>query len=226
MNSQDVINSILSLNPCIEALSFHSYSHSVLIQDEIVNWQTEEQNMFEYALALKEHNGIPFWNGIMLSTFNNPNYSKQILKQALRHNSVNGLLFIPRESIASSLKSSYAICSKVRIYGKVEEFHLPLIDFHIPPSSLNLRVVYDVCQNLGVGTGWILNSGESYHFIGNHPILWDDLNTILCKAIVYNPIVDTIWVSHQLREKCCSLRIGEKKGVLPEVVLQIADISR
>lgn len=221
MNSIDVIVKILSNNPCIEALSFHEYSHSKMIQDGIEIWHTEEQEMFEYAMALKQRTGTPFWNGIMLSTFNNPNYSKQILRQALRHNPITNLVYITREMVSSSLKPTYALCSKVKINNCTEEFHLPLIDFHIPPSSLNQQVVSDVCNYLDVGPGWILNSGESYHFIGANPVTWKDLNSILCQAIVYSPIVDAIWISHQLRENSCSLRIGEKHGFVPEVVMQI-----
>lgn len=221
MNSIDVIDKILSHNPCIEALSFHEYSHSEMIQDRIENWRSEEQGMFEYALALKKINGLPFWNGIMLSTFDNPNYSKQILRRALLHNSITNLVYIPRDMVLSSLKSSYALCSKVKINKSSEEFHLPLIDFHIPPSNLNQHVVSDVCKYLDVGPGWILNSGESYHFIGANPVAWVDLNNVLCRAIVYSPIVDAIWISHQLREKSCSLRIGEKNGRVPEVVMQV-----
>lgn len=221
MNSIDVIKSILTLNPGIEALSFHEYAQSKLIQDDISNWRIEEETMFEYALSLKKNNGTPFWNGIMLSAFDNPDYSKKVLRAALRHNPINNLHYLSREEISSSLNSSYALCSKVKIKNSKEEYHLPLIDFHIPPSRLNQQVVDDVCQNLDVGPGWILNSGESYHFIGSRLMTWGDLYCILSKAIVYNPIVDAIWISHQLRESCCSLRIGEKKGVVPTVVLQI-----
>ena len=220
MRSNDVLKMILADNPDISALSFHNYPSSSLVQSIILDWGGDEQTMFENAMSLKESYRLPFWNGIMISAFNNPNYSTKILESSLRHNPINNLVYIDRDSIDSSLSLSYAFCSKVRMTDG-DILHIPQMDFHINPSIDNLRVVNDVCTFLKLGRGWILNSGESYHFIGSSPISWKCLSTILYTAIVFNPIVDTIWISHQLREGCCSLRIGEKYGVFPEVVQQI-----
>ena len=220
MKSIDVIKSILALNPDIAELSFHEYPRSVLVQSEMMDWGADEQDMFEMAIELKKEYGLPFWNGIMLSSFDNPHYSKKILNQSLRHNSIVDLCYISRERIHSSLNPSFAFCSKVKMSnGSIK--HIPQLDFHISPSPQNLRVVCDVCQLLNIGPGWILDSGESYHFIGRTPVSWERIKKILYTAIVFNPIIDTIWISHQLREGCCSLRIGEKRGVYPTVICQI-----
>ncbi len=217
MKSIDVIQRILEINQDIRELSFHEFPPSVMIQEEISDWGVDEQRVFDGAVALKKAYGLPFWNGIMLSEFNNPHFSKKMLHSALHHNPVANLKFVNRDRVRISMRQSYALCSKVKKENGTE-MHIPLFDFHIPPSSCNLDVVIEVCKTLGLNSGWILNSGESYHFIGSNPIKWDDLHYLLCEAIVFNPIVDTIWISHQLREKCCSLRIGEKHGIDPTVV--------
>ena len=162
----------------------------------------------------------PDFLSMSYQTLDNPDYSKRLLEKSLRHNTIHALRRIERNDISSSLNPSFAFCSRVKMVdGSIR--HIPQLDFHIRTSPQNLNVVCDVCRFLRLGPGWILNSGESYHFIGKIPITWKKLSNILYTAIVFNPIIDTIWVSHQLREGCCSLRIGEKNGVFPVVIREL-----
>lgn len=216
MNTAELLNSIKEWNPEIEFFSIHQYMYSRLIQDEASSWGAKEEAMFKYAIDLKNKYCLPFWSGIMLSSFDNKDYSEQILATALRHNPIKELLYIKTSDIPNHIDSFCALCSKV-ILKDGSEKHIPMIDFHIPPSPDNLNVVKSVCKFLGLSPGWILNSGESYHFIGGRIVTWETIYEILAKSILYNPIVDIAWVSHQLREVSCSLRIGEKNGRAPIV---------
>ena len=216
MNTIGLLNSIVAWNPEIEFFSFHQFSYSRLIQDEISNWGKKEDAMFNKAICLKKEYHLPFWCGIMLSSFDNKDYSEQILVSALRHNPINRLSHIKPKDISDGIDSSSALCSKV-ILKDGSEKHIPMIDFHIPPSSNNLSVVKTVCKLLDLHPGWVLNSGESYHFIGRQIVSWDEIYHLLSKSLVFNPIVDIVWVSHQLRENSCSLRVGEKNGRAPVV---------
>lgn len=225
MNSLEVILNIVQTMPAIGSFSFHKFPKQLLVQESDIKWRENEQRMLDKALELKEI-GLPFWDGIMLSTFNNPNYSEELLAKALRHNSHLRLTYVSKEKLASWIEAQaqdidhYAFCSKV-VMTNEEEWHLPLLDFHIPVSETNVRIVESVCRILGLLKGWILNSGESYHFIGGTPISYHDLEQMLYRALMYTPIIDKAWISHQLREHSCSLRIGKKNGLYPEVVMKL-----
>lgn len=222
MNSLEVIFDIVLKNPLIDYLSFHTFPLMKTVQESEIDWNEEERIVFSRALEFKKI-GMSFWDGIMLSTFNNPNFSVRLLQQALRHNTHPLLTFVSKGGLSEWLNEpnrlidSIALCSKV-VMTNAEEMHLPLIDFHIPVSEINVKIVKSVCGILGLDAGWILNSGESYHFIGSKPICYSDLERLLYKALMYTPIIDKAWISHQLREGSCSLRIGKKRGVYPVVV--------
>ena len=227
MNSLEVIFEVLRGAPLIDYLSFHTFPEMKPVQESEPDWNEEERHMFVRALEFKKM-GMSFWDGIMLSTFNNPGYSERLLHQALRHNTHPLLTFVAKDNLSVWLEDhtrsidTIALCSKV-IMASGEELHLPLIDFHIPFFETNVRVVVSVCSMLGLYDGWILNSGESYHFIGAKPMCYTDLEQLLCKALMYTPIIDKAWISHQLREHSCSLRIGRKRGVYPIVVKKLKE---
>jgi hypothetical protein len=111
----------------------------------------------------------------------------------------------------------WAVNSKVQMTDGTEK-HIPMIDFHIAASSRNLPVVLDVCDVLGLRKGFLFESGASYHYIGLDPVAEDDLMNILIDALLFCPIVDGAWISHQLKEKSCSLRIDRKNGLDTKVV--------
>ena len=225
MNTLEVISAIARSTHIISSFTFHQFPKQQLVQDSDINWSEKEQYMLDKALKLKKM-GIPFWDGIMLSTFNNPNFSEGVLKKALRHNSHPQLIHVSKEQLFSWIEEQtpdidrYAFCSKV-LLDNGEERHLTLIDFHIPVSETNVKVVECVCRKLGLLKGWILNSGESYHFIGREPILSSDLEMLVYKALMFTPIIDKAWISHQLREHSCWLRIGRKNGLMPETVKEL-----
>ncbi len=219
MTTTQLLPFIVMDNPFIMMFTFQYYPSARLIQDEIPELNSNEQDMFDYAISMRSKYHLPFWDGIMMSSFENPNFSARVMKQALRHNPISGTFFILANELSKidSIKhENLALCSTI-ISSQNQQLHLPMIDFHIPISPSNINVVESVCKTLELGKGWIIESGESYHFIGSHLMKWEELQEKLYKAIIFSPIIDKAWVSHQLQEKACSLRVGEKKGVLPVV---------
>lgn len=88
-----------------------------------------------------------------------------------------------------------------------QEFHLPMLDLGLAvgPESLNTCVA--AIAALGV-RGLLLQSGRSYHFIGNQPLSLQELTRFLARAQLLSPIVDSRWASHQLLDGQCALRIS------------------
>ena len=220
MNTIDILLEISKIEPNIKAYSFHLYNKQSLVQERISDWKASEQKIFDSAMRFKKQYCLPFWDGIMLSSFNQSCHSDSFLEAALHHNSIDNLKFIDTTEICElfQLKQQrIAVNSQVKmIDGSIR--HLPMLDFHIPVSDNHIPIIYKVCKCLELPDGYILNSGESYHYIGITPIEWETLYIILCKALLYSPIIDKAWISHQLIEKSCSLRIGQKNGIDTQVV--------
>ena len=68
------------------------------------------------------------------------------------------------------------------------------------------------------GSGFILNSGNSYHYISKKLTTENGLLDFLGRAILYGPLTDVRWIAHQIIERSFTLRIGMKNGTLPFLV--------
>lgn len=222
MNTLDVLRLIGEEHSDLEAFSFHTFPPQKLIQEQLPEWDCIEREHYERAMKVRDELKIPFWDAVMAATFDNPSYSVSILRAALRHNHVDSLIRIRKTELCnhpllSGNDERMAVCSAVLMKdGQLR--HLPMLDFHIPVSETNLGVVEQVCRILELGPGYILNSGESYHFISSVIVSWDDLYLLLAKALRFCPIIDRAWISHQLEEKSCSLRVDRKNSIETKVV--------
>ena len=96
--------------------------------------------------------------------------------------------------------------------------HLPLMDFDIEVSEASQRIVTEVLFALDIKTGYLLDSGSSYHFIGNETMKWEVYQASLYRALLLDPITDGRWIAHQLINGSSNLRIGEKNGVTPQLI--------
>jgi len=101
--------------------------------------------------------------------------------------------------------------------------HLPFLDFHCPVAENSLRLVTNVARILFSGPGIILDSGHSYHAVGLNIVDTERLIDILARALLFNPIVDRAYISHQIIERGCALRIsrGGHQDKTPVVVAQL-----
>ena len=226
MNTLEILYRIGKENEDIESFSFHSFPKQHLLQDNQISWSKTDKQFFNAALSLRNQSGLPFWDSVMLSCFNNPDYSKIILHNAMRHNSIKEDVYVEKNNLLSTNLNSLcdgerlACCSRVQMKDKSIR-HLPMLDFHIPVSDMNFKVVQEVCLTIGLHNGYLLNSGESYHYLANFTVEWDELFLLLAKSILFCPIIDRAWISHQLQEKCCSLRVDKKNGKEVQFIAEI-----
>lgn len=224
MNTLDILKQILISNSEILSYKFHIFPTKSLLQD-IIKLDEEEMGLVNNALNIREKYRLPFWDSIMLSFFGNKNYSKKILHQALRHNNrqtffeVNRIDFLSGNLFINE-KERLAINSGIVLQNE-KIVHMPMLDFHIPVSECNFKIIKDVLIELKVVSGYILNSGESYHFIGDYYIDEKSLIDFLANALFFAPIIDRAWIGHQILERSCSLRIDKKHGVYPEMICYI-----
>lgn len=109
---------------------------------------------------------------------------------------------------ARSLISLYSpVQTRAQTTRTCERWHLPLLDLGVPVGENGEAAAIDAMMTLGV-EGLLFDSGRSYHFYGAAPMRGDELPRFLARAQLLSPLVDTRWVSHQLMDGRCGLRIS------------------
>lgn len=224
MDTLEVISEILNLNIDIEVLNFVELKSSKIVQDNI-EINVSEKNLINKALEIRNKHHFPFWDSLCSTFINNKNYSVKLLSSVFHHNYNKAVISIPRilfTGVDQYLESNkkYAILSKVVCKNK-RIYHIPLIDFHCISNNVNASLAEDIVKILQIGPGYLLDSGESFHFIGSKLINNSEFVPYLGKLLMYSPIIDKSWISHQLIEKSCALRITYKNNVLPKVIRDI-----
>lgn len=224
MHISQIISQLLELIQDISSINIVRLKAAAQIQDNCKSWGNKENDIFKMALLMRDQLKMPFWSSLMISNLDNKNWSKKCVLAANRHNKNDGYIVLSPEQYRSHIpdleQGGYGINSSMTLFdGRV--LHLPMIDFHIRKSKINEDIVCVVCESLMPEGGYILDSGNSYHFVGKNLISEDQLLNLLAKAILFTPIVDEIWVAHQIIERSCTLRIGYKNGVLPTLIKTI-----
>lgn len=223
MDTLDVVNEIVNKNSDIELLTFSKYSQRTLIQNEI-EFNKINNNFLSTALDIRKKYRLPFWDSLMLSFFDKENVPTEYLLSALVHNQNSEKIKTRniediRQLLSKNPQESLSFNSEIYFKNKTVK-HLFLLDFHIYPSINNLKIVSDIICIMDLH-GFLLNSGESYHFISDSFFELESLINLLAKSLLFAPIVDKAWIAHQIIERSCSLRVGEKYGFMPTVIKKV-----
>ena len=213
----DIIKEISLNNKSIDRFVLVSFGKPRDIVKEY-EWVESELSAFKAALSLRKEYGLPFWEALMITQLQEECSSERILRSSNHHNDITSV----KELNASDFDGLYLETCNLGINSKVildsgEVAHLPMIDFRVPFSDLGTKIVAIICSELRQN-GYILSSGNSYHFIGSKPIPYLDFISFLGRALLYSPLVDTTWLGHQLIDGSATLRIGKKNGKLPVLV--------
>ncbi len=225
MTTIDIIKNTLLNNPDIASVKLIGYDAQKDIKGEYsTSWTDKDELVYASALKLRDQHSLSFWIGIMAGCINNPNWSERCLTASLRHNPIHFIANISIDNIdvmdmLASENKRIAINSAVTLADGTEA-HIPMLDFHLPFSDINTGIVINICRQLGE-SGYIMASGKSYHFIGKKLFGYNDMVQFMARALRFTPLVDEIWISHQLQDKSCSLRIGKKHGVVPTLICEI-----
>lgn len=187
--------------------------------------------------ARDEHRarGFGFWEFVLADAVTADSETRRgLLDGALRHNSEGAIrLKLKREEFIERLRAGeyenlpprdlVSFCSPVEVFGDGQRMHLPLLDLGVKPGPDGVAAAMDAMRSLGL-RGLLFESGRSYHFYSADPVTQPDLVAILGRAQLLSPIVDSRWVSHQLIDGRCGLRIStdsEKAPVPPIFVARI-----
>lgn len=198
-----------------------------LVKADGENLDDEERQTVKQGLELRKKFGFPFWDAVLVSSFGHPP-ARNLLQAAAYHQSVSNVLSLPRNDFLNG--SIRALCESnfedeiIVALSEVETtsgdtLHIPMVDFHIPISEENLNIAIEVANKL-CEAPFICETDKSYHLISRSLVSNEDLVTFLAKSLFFCPIIDRAYVSHQIIERRCALRIGKSfsGGPCPIVV--------
>lgn len=225
MNTLDIIQIIASRHPDITSFKFVTYeAQKDLAQQFKSQWSDNDSTHYRQALDMRSRINLPFWNSIMLSMINSGSLSANCLSGASLHNPITEICNLPPHRLNTihsiNFPAGRKAVNSVVTLADGRQMHIPMLDFHIEISPANTCLITKICSFLNQ-QGYILNSGKSYHFIGTALLTTDALNRFLGKALLFTPAVDEIWIAHQLQEQSCTLRFGEKHGMIPTVIASL-----
>jgi hypothetical protein len=187
--------------------------------------------------AREEHRrrGFGFWEFVLAESGSTDSQTRLgLINGALRHNSDEAIrVRLDREVFIERLgageyenlppRDLVSFYSPVHIAGDERRLHLPLLDLGVKPGLGAQSLALDAMNALGL-SGLLFESGRSYHFYGAQPVPQSELVALLARAQLLSPIVDSRWVSHQLIDGRCGLRIStdsEKTPLAPIFVARI-----
>lgn len=220
MNTFVHLERLLEANTQISVLRFFEFSFNNKIQNVLSELTTSESKCIDRIVNTKKESGRSFWETYLEEVIDTKSIEKRIFASALRHNENGIYKHVLARDVLSFVKScidkNVALNSLV-ILSDGSEMHIPLLDFKIPVASGNVFIVKEALKKLKL-TGFILDSGKSFHFVGNKLISKSALIELLARFTLLYPISDKSWAAHQIIEQSASLRITPKNGALPSII--------
>ncbi|HCB02854.1 MAG TPA: hypothetical protein DEQ43_01065 [Nocardioides bacterium] len=179
--------------------------------------------------ARDEHRsrGFGFWEFVLSKAVTtDPDTRGALLDAALRHNSDEAIrMRLAREEFIDRLSSGeyenlpprdlVSFYSSVQVAGEPQSMHLPLLDLGVKTGPDGEASAIAALHALEL-RGLLFMSGRSYHFYGSDPVTAPELTAILGRAQLLSPIIDSRWVSHQLIDGRCGLRISTDSEKTPD----------
>lgn len=167
----------------------------------------------------KRENGFPFLDNLMLALLRSESTSEALLEGAVFHQGISESQFsLTSDSLTEQKVVELAhnvpsgkmltMCSEVRLKDGSTR-HIPMMDFQCPANEHSLLLVREVAQLFRVGPGFIVATRNSYHFYGIQLVSTSEMANFLGRALLFSPIVDQVWIGHQLIDLCCALRIAD-----------------
>jgi hypothetical protein len=191
--------------------------------------------LVQQASGLSKHQGLSLWSTILLGVRIGNETDDQdvsgLLRSALFHVATNDAL--SNEDIASADLTPKLLQNRagngqpdrlVALSSRVSthdggRMHLPLLDFSLPHSNDNTKIVAHAADQLGLPYA-VLGTTHSYHYYGLQVLPAEQyLGEFLGRALLLAPIVDARWIAHQLMDGLATLRVSPDSRTGQESVL-------
>jgi hypothetical protein len=210
----------------IQQICVCRYRPAPFLQQRI-ELSTFEQLIVKSALEIRAIEKIPFWEAVFAACLKSRKITDALLDAAMLHQGQGDISQVSMdevrdgalETLAGQSVANVAISSEVCFQnGNVR--HLGFLDLHCEISPDNTRIVSEVCRRIMPGGFVLLDSGDSYHVCGIKLLTDRERVEFLGRSLFFAPIVDAMYVAHQLVQSASSIRIssGGKQHKHPTVV--------
>lgn len=188
-----------------------------------------EEELVNAALKIRKDIGMPFWEALFAACLKHHRFTDPLLDAALLHQGTGSESAIPRADVLAGELTELAhkrsggqavgLLSEVELKSG-ELRHFVFLDFHCEVSVGNIKLVSGICDRLLPGGYFLLDSGDSYHAWGIQLVSPSERVRLLGRSLFYMPIVDGIYIAHQLMQDASSIRIsiGGQRRCAPRVI--------
>lgn len=223
MDSTTVIRELLLDNSDIKTCRFFSFSTFTKLQDRLRDVDPATNLLISKAQEKKKIDGVRFWNALLTIFVEEKIVNEKLVAEVFYHQPNRDFVYVDRTGIDEFFSgckvAPQAINSKVLMIDGTSR-HIPLLDFKVPSKQGHEGLVVDCVRAMGL-SGYVLDSGRSYHFIGTTLVSESELFDCLAKFVLLDPISDKAWAVHQLIERSASLRVSERGGEAPTVISKV-----
>jgi hypothetical protein len=223
------IEKLVSRTPGIARVALTRYVKPRLVQQR-VHISRSERKLLASAFVVRKNLGLPFWDSIMTVSMRSGCVPASLLSAAEYHKTNRGhdMVFnraevlkgkMGKKCVACGGNSWLAFISEVMLAnGSVK--HLPILDFHCAKSKHGEKLVIEVVKRLFPKPRVVVESGQSYHAYSGKLLDEDEFIDLLARALLFAPITDRAYISHQILERRASIRIsaGGREKEVPFVV--------
>jgi hypothetical protein len=190
------------------------------LQDRLRDLDSVASDLISKAQERKKIHEIRFWNALLSTFIVERVHNEGLLAEVFYHQPNRDFVYVDHKDIDEFLSARsttpQAINSKVLLLDGSSK-HIPMLDFKVPSKQGHDELVTACLRVMGL-SGYLIDSGRSYHFIGTTLISESELLDLLSKFVLLDPISDKAWAAHQLIERSASLRISESRGHAPQVI--------
>jgi|SRR5882724_4190109 len=217
--------------PVISELNFRTYLLAPRLDERVRKEEVIEDAVLAKAEQFKSAYGGSLWDAALRILMHKGDYlPESLLSQAIihKHNPRERSFSITNEefvmhgagSIIKSLEDDegLAICSRVRVRNGYSA-HLPMLDFACKPTKANCGAVEYMLRAIDQ-SGIVLNSGDSYHFIGISLLTADEWLRFMGQSLLLTPLIDARYMGHRLYDGECYLRVFAKNKPLNEPLIE------
>ncbi len=147
------------------------------------------------------------------------NYSYQARDEHILVSNTNIFEFLEKLNHRETDQTIGIISRVCTPYG--EEKHIPILDLSIYPNQENAHFVKSTFEHEGI-SGFLLNSGNSFHFYGKDLLYEDEWLRFMYKSLLIPTVTDTRHVGHRLLDGYGTLRLttNAHKPKIPELILE------
>lgn len=211
------------LRPAVRVFTFHMYAPSVGLNERLHGtgeagdalaeaswWRTAEQIIAQLKASSVES-----------VVANLLNHDQEEEKRQRFDVAADELTSGHLRSIINNLPAGKVLALRSQCRLETGEWgHLPLMDFHCPPTANHLEIALVALRHMGQRRGAVLESGRSYHYYGFDILTQEDWLGFLGHCLLLTPFTDSRYIAHRLLGGSCALRISAsgRKPTVPRLI--------